>query len=161
VCHELLGHVPLFADPHFAEFSQKVGLASLGASDEDILKLSSIYWFTVEFGLVKSTAGEDDGGVKVMGAGILSSFGEMEWAAARQPGRECREMGGIARTHPDLRKPRLQPFDPKRAAETEYPITTYQPTYFVGESLAEVKRKSYPRLFQKIVVSTRQLPPAE
>lgn len=142
ICHELIGHVPMLACSAFAEFTQKVGLASLGASDEEIVKLANIYWFTVEFGVVKSTSKEpDDGGVKVFGAGILSSFGEMEWSSAKNPGEECRAMGGITKHHPHLMRPERKPFTPIEASQQPYPITTCQPLYFVGEDLEDVKKK--------------------
>eukprot|EP00162_Nutomonas_longa_P005592 comp16247_c0_seq1/m.25751 comp16247_c0_seq1/g.25751 ORF comp16247_c0_seq1/g.25751 comp16247_c0_seq1/m.25751 type:complete len:318 (+) comp16247_c0_seq1:134-1087(+) len=116
VCHELLGHVPLFADPDFAAFSQEIGLASLGVSDDDITKLATCYWFTVEFGLCRQ-----DGQLRAYGAGLLSSFGELEYCLSD--------------------KPKLAPFDPFVTCNTEYPITTFQPLYFVSESFAESQQK--------------------
>lgn len=137
--HELVGHVPLLADPHFAAFTQEVGLASLGATDEDICKLANIYWFTVEFGLITD---QQTGAPKAMGAGLLSSFGELEWSCREDAVPEdVREAGGIKRDHPDLKNPKVVPFTPSVAAVQPYPITTYQPVYFLGEDMADVKDK--------------------
>ena len=117
--HELLGHVPLFCDPDFAAFSQQIGLASLGASDEDVKKLATCYWFTIEFGLTK-----ENGKPKAYGAGLLSSFGELKYSLG-----DAEE------------KPKLAPLDPEVTGVTDYPITTFQPTYFVSESFSDATQK--------------------
>lgn len=116
VCHELLGHAPLFADPDFAAFSQEIGLLSLGASDAEIDKLGKLYWYSVEFGLTK-----EGNGVRAYGAGLLSSFGELEYCLTD--------------------KPKKLAWDPWVASEMEFPITTYQPTYFVAESFKDAQDK--------------------
>lgn len=125
--HELMGHVPMFADPDFAEFSQQIGLASLGASDADITRLATAYWFSVEFGLARQ-----HGELKAYGAGLLSSFGELEYACS-----PTRPAGGRDTF------PKYLPWDPAVAADTEYPITDYQPVYFVAEGLADVKARMH------------------
>ncbi|XP_066265265.1 phenylalanine-4-hydroxylase-like isoform X1 [Branchiostoma lanceolatum] len=116
VCHELLGHAPLFADPSFAQFSQEIGLASLGAPDDFVMKLATLYWFTVEFGLCRQ-----DGEVKAYGAGLLSSFGELQYCLTD--------------------KPDIRPFEPEKISVTKYPITEYQPIYFLADSFQDAKEK--------------------
>lgn len=138
ICHELLGHVPLFAHPDFAEFSQTIGLASLGATDKQIERLASLYWFTVEFGIL-----EVNNEYRAYGAGVLSSFGELEWACAPSPSLECRRMGGLQSydAFRDLERPLMSPLEADVACKTPFPITTYQPQYFVSPSLADAKEE--------------------
>jgi len=112
ICHELMGHAPMFADRNFADFSHQIGLASLAASDADIDRLASCYWFTVEFGLV-----QEGDAIKCFGAGLLSSFGEMEWSCADDPSAEVRDMGGMTANHPHLLKPEIRPFEPEDACD--------------------------------------------
>jgi len=171
----------MFVDPDFADFSQEIGLASLGASDEDIKRLSTCYWHSVEFGLVRQRVrkdtdapGLDDASattVKAYGAGLLSSFGELEHgckgaffpplgaqqvtdattnpvtrktAADMYAGavEATRTPAQAERFHADgTPKPTLLPWDPSVACTTGYPITTYQPLYFVAESLPDAKLK--------------------
>ena len=125
VCHELLGHVPLFCDRDFASFSQEIGLASLGASDEAIEKLASIYWFTIEFGLTEESDSNDPEAPKstrAYGAGLLSSFGELEY---------CLSDDTVVK----------KDFDPSMASVTKYPITSYQPLYYVAKSFKDAQAR--------------------
>jgi phenylalanine-4-hydroxylase len=115
---------------------QEIGLASLGASEEDILKLARCYWHSVEFGLCR-----EDGANKAYGAGLLSSFGELEYACKPRSDDEVPSIGIDG--HPTC--PQIKPWDPNVAAMQDFPITTYQPVYFLAESLqdAKVKMRKY------------------
>ena len=115
-CHELLGHCALLADHPFAQFSQEIGLASLGASDEEVEKLATCFFFTVEFGLCKQ-----NNELKVYGAGLLSSAAELQHAVSDDA--------------------HVLQFDPEATCRATPQITTYQDAYWYTESFEEAKEQ--------------------
>lgn len=115
VFHDLYGHVPLLFNPVFADYMQAFGRGGLKAEGLQALEyLARLYWYTVEFGLIATKAG-----LRVYGAGILSSVGEMHYAL----------------TSP---KPQRIAFDLKRVLRTPYKIDDYQANYFVVESFEQL-----------------------
>lgn len=116
--HEL-AHAAALSDRAFADFSQTIGLLSLGATEEQLDQLGKLYWFTVEFGLVKDRNGD----TKALGAGVLSSIDEIKHAMGELEGKT----------------PQYIPFNPAVVAKTGYPITTLQPTYVVADSVESMK----------------------
>lgn len=118
--HDVFGHTPLLVNQFFcdflAEFS-KMGLRYL-ENDMALEMLARIYWYTVEFGLFKN----DTEGLKIYGAGILSSSGESEYSMS------------------DI--PEHAPYDPYEIVKTPYIIDRYQAKYFLIES--------YEQLFKSI-----------
>lgn len=110
IFHEIFGHTPLLTDPRFAAFTEAYGKAGLAASKEDRVMLARLYWFTVEFGLIKTAEG-----LRTYGAGIVSSIGETPYALES-----------------DI--PIRKPFDPVDILRTPYRIDIYQTVYFVIES---------------------------
>jgi len=116
--HEIMGHMPMLADPSFAQFSQEIGMASLGASEDDVKKLANCYFFTVEFGLCV----ENDE-LKIYGAGLLSSAAELKHVVnGIRAGQIC-----------------LQKFNVEDVCNTECVVTSYQKRYFFNESIEEAK----------------------
>jgi phenylalanine-4-hydroxylase len=108
VIHELVGHAATLVHNDFVFLNRLFGEAVKNASAETELALIRVYWWTVEFGVAR-----EDSELKAYGAGLLSSFGELE----------------AFREHAQL-----LPFDIERAAQTAFDPTDYQGVLFVAES---------------------------
>ncbi|RMG03931.1 MAG: phenylalanine 4-monooxygenase [Acidobacteria bacterium] len=117
IIHEAIGHIPMFTNPDFADFSQFIGHGARLANDRQIQELGRLYWFTVEFGLV-----EEKGVIKAYGAGLLSSFGELEHAFSDKVER--------------------RPFDLEEVINTPYNYSDMQPVLFVVSSYNELKEQT-------------------
>jgi len=114
IVHEAIGHIPMFTNPNFADFSQFIGHGARIANDTQLEELGRLYWFTVEYGLIKR-----DGDVKAYGAGLLSSYGELEHAFTDNVER--------------------RPFDLDEVIASSYDYSEMQPVLYVIPSYTELK----------------------
>jgi phenylalanine-4-hydroxylase len=108
VVHEITGHAVTLASNHLAELNRLVGQAVKRTRSADALeRLSRVYWFTIEFGVVR-----ENGEIKAYGTGLLSSAGELE----------------------EMHRAELRRFDLEMASRQNYDPTNYQPVLFCAES---------------------------
>jgi phenylalanine-4-hydroxylase len=108
--HDIYGHTPMIMHPRFADFYQKIGQAALACTDTAVEEgLTRIYWFTVEFGLIRNP-----GGLRIYGNGIISSSGET--------------------LHSLTDRVTKLPAMPERIADQPYDIWHYQNPLFVIDS---------------------------
>ncbi|MCB2088457.1 MAG: phenylalanine 4-monooxygenase [Sphingomonadaceae bacterium] len=128
VFHDVFGHVPMLTDPVFADYMQEYGRAGWKAMRYNRLKaLGSLYWYTVEFGLIQEASGD----IRAYGAGILSGPMEVVFATeARSPNRIMLNVDRVMRT--------------------DYVISDLQPTYFVIESFADLYHQTVERDFDRL-----------
>ena len=116
IFHDIFGHVPLHADPTFADFLQTYGKAALLTEDKvHTDRLARLFWFTVEFGLI-----QEDNELKLYGSGLISSPGESVHAL----------------TNPDVDR---RPFDLDRVCDTTFEIDHYQPILYVLDSFDQLR----------------------
>ncbi len=130
IFHDVFGHVPLHADPVFADFLQTYGKAALHAGDEHTEALARLFWFTVEFGLIK-----EDGRLKIYGSGLISSHGESEHAL------HAPEAPKGANLPPSDQSGKIErrPFDMDMVCNTPFEIDHYQPVLYVLESFEQLR----------------------
>jgi phenylalanine-4-hydroxylase len=135
VFHDVFGHVPLLADPAYAQYIQAYGEAGVRAGQGPVLgKLARLYWYTVEFGLMR--AGDR---LQLFGAGIVSSNGESQHAL-------------------DSPEPLRIGFDVLRTMRTDYRIDAFQKNYFVIESFEDLVRLTADADFTDIYKELARLP---
>ena len=109
IVHEVIGHGNMLASPRFAELKRLAGDAARRVQTEEALQfIADVFWFTLEFGVIR-----EEGEYKAYGAGILSSYGEIE----------------------EFRHTELRPIDLGEMGTIEYDITKYQPILYTAESM--------------------------
>lgn len=138
VFHDVFGHVPMLMHPVLAGFIQAYGQGGLRARELGVLDfLARVYWYTVEFGLVR-----EGGGVRIYGAGIASSRTESVFAVEDD-------------------SPNRIGFDLERVMATRYRIDDFQETYFVLDSLEqllELAQIDFAPIYQRVAAGPTHEP---
>ena len=135
VFHDVFGHVPMLADPVFADYLEAYGRGGQRALGMDALKyLGRLYWYTVEFGLIAEPEG-----LRIYGSGIVSSFSESRFAL-------------------DDPSPNRIKLDLARVMRTEYRIDDFQQNYFVIPSFDELLRLTVETDFAPLYDELKALP---
>lgn len=130
--HDLFGHVPLLMNPLFGDYMQAYGRGGVkahGIGAGALQNLTRLYWYTVEFGLIRQ-----QDGLRIYGSGIVSSKGESIHCL-------------------DSDAPNRIGFDPERIMRTRYRIDTFQKTYFVIDSfeqLIEATRPDFTPIYARL-----------
>jgi phenylalanine-4-hydroxylase len=135
VFHDVFGHVPLLANPVFADYMQAYGAGGLRADGLGAIdRLARLYWYTVDFGLIRHADG-----LRLYGAGIVSSHAESIFAL-------------------DDRSPNRLGFDLRRVMRTPYRIDAFQQTYFVIDSFEDLLRQTVETDFAPLYAALRDAP---
>ncbi len=135
VFHDVFGHVPMLADPVFADYLEAYGRGGQRALGLDALKyLGRLYWYTVEFGLIAEPEG-----LRIYGSGIVSSYAESRFAL-------------------DDPSPNRIMLDLARVMRTEYRIDDFQQNYFVIPSFDELLRITVETDFAPLYEELKALP---
>ncbi len=135
IFHDVFGHVPMLADPVFADYLAAYGRGGQRALGMDALKyLGRLYWYTVEFGLIAEPEG-----LRIYGSGIVSSFSESRFAL-------------------DDPSPNRIVLDLARVMRTEYRIDDFQQNYFVIPSFDELLRLTVETDFAPLYEALKELP---
>jgi phenylalanine-4-hydroxylase len=141
VFHDVFGHVPMLADPVFADYLEAYGRGGLRAMAHDALRyLGRLYWYTVEFGLIR-----EGGDLRIYGSGIVSSFAESKFAL-------------------DSASPHRLGFDMARVMRTAYRIDDFQQNYFVIDGFDDLLRQTVETDFAPLYEALKaqaDIPPGE
>jgi phenylalanine-4-hydroxylase len=139
IFHDVFGHVPLLTNPAYADYMEEYGRLGLEAMERKGVKfLARLNWYTIEFGLIRKPDG-----IRIYGAGIVSSFGEAKYAAGDPSAHQLA-------------------FDLERVLRTGYYIDDFQATYFVIERFEDLfdllKRNDITAMYDRLRNETAYTP---